>query len=154
MTSSHSGNGQSHDAGQNFFLVHLQSLTDFARELETQVGAILRPTQSVGGLATHPLALGDFVEGHALHTRHQAAAGEIHSVLESAQSAMEFAGDVTDVIASSYQRFDDHVADLYGGHATVTPPATSGYQPVVDTATGPPGGPPTNPPNPAADPAS
>lgn len=151
MTSPQQGNGNSNgnapgqDAGQNFFLVHLQSLTDFARELETQVGAIRTPTQSLSGLATHPMALGEFGEGHGLHARHQAAAAEIHQVLESARGAIEFAGDVTDVIASSYQRFDDHVADLYSGNGTPVP-TKSGYEPVGDA--GQPGNSPANPPNP------
>ncbi|MGH3657400.1 MAG: hypothetical protein ACRDUA_12135, partial [Micromonosporaceae bacterium] len=117
------GNSNGHDAGQNFFLVHLQSLTDFARELQTQVSAIRTPTQSIGGLATHPFPLGSFAEGDGLHARHQATASEVHQMLESARAAIEFAGDVTDIIASSYQRYDDHVADLYNGHTTAPPPA-------------------------------
>ena len=53
---------------QSFF-VHLQTLTDFARELQTQLDGMGTPMDQLTQLATAPVLLGEFGEATSLAQR-------------------------------------------------------------------------------------
>lgn len=95
------------------FRVHLESLLNFARELETQLLAMRNPTDNLGVLQSRPVLLGDFGEAHSLRDRHQAAAAQMHDLLHTVREAIAFANDVTRVIADEYAGHDHGVAASY-----------------------------------------
>ncbi|GAA3521316.1 hypothetical protein [Actinocatenispora rupis] len=99
---------------QYSFRVHLQSLKDFARELETQLDAIGKPTDGLGSLWNHPVLLGDFGEAHALSDHHQSAVRQMHDLLGNVREAIAFAGDVTHTVADGYERTDQDIAAALG----------------------------------------
>jgi hypothetical protein len=103
-------------SSEQSFLVHLQSLVDFARELDGQFEAIRKPTDDMASLSSQPMLLGDFLEAGALLARQRAAAAQMHDLLDAVRSAINFAGDVTGTISDSYARYDHHVAGLFRQH--------------------------------------
>lgn len=99
---------------QYSFRVHLQSLKDFARELETQLDAMGKPTDGLTTLWGHPVLLGDFGEAHSLSDRHQSAVRQMHALLGNVREAIAFAGDVTHTVADAYQQTDEDIAAALG----------------------------------------
>ncbi|MEV0843241.1 hypothetical protein AB0I55_27325 [Actinocatenispora sera] len=98
------------------FRVHLQSLKDFAHELETQLDALTKPTDGLAALAEHPMLLGDFTEATSLAQRHQAAVDQMHALLGNVREAIGFAGDVTHTVADGYKQADEDIANAIGYH--------------------------------------
>jgi hypothetical protein len=96
-------------ADQSFF-VHLQSLFDFADELQTQLTGMTAPADRLSTLATTPVLLGDFGEAHTLGASHQAAVAEMSELLGQVQQAIDFAENVTKTVATGYQQADQDVA--------------------------------------------
>lgn len=92
------------------FFVHLQSLTNFAVELATQLDGMFRPMDQLTSIADEPLALGDFGEAASLGESHLAAIAEMHGLLEQAKQAIAFAEEVTKTVATGYQRADEDIA--------------------------------------------
>ena len=82
-------------ADQSFF-VHLQSLFDFANELQTQLTGMTAPADRLSTLATTPVLLGDFGEAHTLGASHQAAVAEISELLGQVQQAIGIPGRIDD----------------------------------------------------------
>ncbi|MGA8117897.1 MAG: hypothetical protein WCA46_30030 [Actinocatenispora sp.] len=104
------------DSNQYSFRVHLQSLKDFARELETQLDAIGKPSDGLAALSQHPVLLGDFAEADSLVSKHLTAVQQMHDLLGNVKSAIGFAGDVTDIVADSYEQTDADIAAALGQH--------------------------------------
>ena len=103
-------------SAEQSFLVHLQSLLDFARELDGQFQAVRRPTDDLASLANLPVLLGDFAEAGALRAQYAVAARQMYELLDAVRGAIGFADDVTKTISDSYQHYDHHIAGLYGQH--------------------------------------
>ena len=96
------------------YYVHLESLTDFVRELETQIHAMSRPNDFLRTLGEHPLLFGEFGEAASLADAHRAAVAEMQGLLEQVREAITFAQDVTTTVADGYQNADQAVAgDLH-----------------------------------------
>ncbi|MGW0431706.1 hypothetical protein ACWDV4_04020 [Micromonospora sp. NPDC003197] len=98
------------------FRVHLESLQEFARELETQLEAMRKPTDNLGLLRVQPMLLGDFVEASSLSDRHRTAVEQMHELLHTVREAIAFANDVTHMIADGYADYDFGVATSFRGH--------------------------------------
>ncbi len=92
------------------FQVHLASLTDFARELGTQLAGMATAAGPLEALAGKDLPLGLFGEAHALSTAHTDAVADFREVLGRAREAIDFAGGVTDTVAESYRQADRQTA--------------------------------------------
>jgi hypothetical protein len=92
------------------FFVHLQSLFDFASELQTQLTGMTAPVDRLGTLATSPVLLGDFGEAHSLGASHLAAIAEMSELLGQVQQAIDFAENVTNTVATGYQQADQDVS--------------------------------------------
>jgi hypothetical protein len=92
------------------FFVHLQSLFDFANELQTQLTGMTSPVDRLGTLASAPVLLGEFGEAHSLGASHQAAIAEMSDLLGQVRQAIDFAEDVTKTVATGYQQADQDVA--------------------------------------------
>lgn len=103
------------------FFVHLQSLFDFANELQTQLTGMAAPVDRLGTLATAPVLLGDFGEAHSLTASHQAAIAEMSDLLGEVRQAVDFAENVTNTVATGYQQADQDVA----GGMRVSPDSVS-----------------------------
>ncbi|MBN9740692.1 hypothetical protein DMP23_06140 [Amycolatopsis sp. A1MSW2902] len=96
------------------YYVHLESLTDFVRELETQIHAMSRPNDFLRTLGEHPLLFGEFGEAASLADAHRAAVAEMQGLLEQVRGAIAFAQDVTTTVADGYAQADQSVAgDLH-----------------------------------------
>ncbi len=98
------------------FRVHLESLMAFARELEDQLEAMRRPTDSLGQLRVRPVLLGEFGEAASLGDRHRAAAEQMHDLLHIVRGAIAFADEVTRMIADGYAGYDSSVATSFHAH--------------------------------------
>lgn len=96
-------------ADQSFF-VHLQSLFNFASELQTQLTGMATPLDHLGTLSTTPVLLGDFGEASALGASHQAAVAEMADLLGQVQQAVTFAENITKTVATGYQQLDQNIA--------------------------------------------
>jgi hypothetical protein len=92
------------------FVVHLQSLFDFASELETQLTGISAPADKLSVLSGTPVLLGDFGEATVLGASHQAAVAEMSDLLGQVRQAIDFAENVTKTVATGYQDADQDVA--------------------------------------------
>lgn len=111
----------------NSFEVHLQSLADFAWELEGQLEA-LRPTRDrLSALGEKAEPLGGFPEAFSLSDRHRRAAQEMALLLESVQQVLGFAAGVTRAVATSYAEYDEQAAAALrqGGLGGLLPPSPS-----------------------------
>ncbi|WP_116206772.1 hypothetical protein [Amycolatopsis circi] len=96
------------------YYVHLESLSDFVRELETQIHAMSRPNDFLRTLGEHPLLFGEFGEAASLADAHRAAVAEMQGLLEQVRGAIAFAQDVTTTVADGYAQADQSVAgDLH-----------------------------------------
>lgn len=96
------------------FLVHIQSLTDFTRELETQLDGLTRPVDDLASLAATPLRLGDFGEAHGFSATHEAVTTHMGELLGQARMALSFASEVTQIVADRYREADREVGDALG----------------------------------------
>jgi hypothetical protein len=96
------------------YYVHLESLKDFVRELETQIHAMSKPNDFLLTLGEEPLLFGEFGEAGSLADAHHAAVSEMQGLLDQVRSAIGFAQDVTTTVADGYQNADQAVAgDLH-----------------------------------------
>ncbi|MFI5609754.1 hypothetical protein [Amycolatopsis sp. NPDC051903] len=96
------------------YYVHLDSLKDFVRELETQIHAMSKPNDFLSTLGDHPLLFGEFGEATSLVDAHRAAVAEMRGLLEQVRGAITFAQDVTTTVADGYEQADQSVAgDLH-----------------------------------------
>lgn len=103
------------------FQVRLESLSDFARELETQLDAVRVPTDQLTDLSRQPLALGRFAEAFALRDQHLRTAGQMQDLLIELRDALRFANEVTRTIRAEYEQADTSVAESYRALATGLP---------------------------------
>lgn len=94
---------------QSFF-VHLQTLLDFAQELQTQLGGLGTPIDKLSALQDAPMKLGAFGEATSLVTAQQAAITEMSDLLGQVQQAISFAEDITNTVATGYQEADQNAA--------------------------------------------
>jgi len=125
------------DAGA-FFQVHLQSLVDFAKELETQLDALERPADRLTVLSETPLPLGDFHEAVSLRNAHIDTAAQMRELLRRLRDALAFAENVTLAVATGYEEFDQQVANSYRSTpVAVVTPASSGTVPAGTVSAGP-----------------
>lgn len=92
------------------FSVHLQSLTDFARELATQLDGMGGPVDQLTQLAGAPVLLGEFGEALSLGDQTRAAVAEMRGLLDQVRQAISFAEDVTNTVASGYAELDTDIA--------------------------------------------
>lgn len=96
------------------YYVHLESLKDFVRELETQIHAMAKPNDFLLTLGEEPLLFGEFGEAGSLADANRAAVSEMQGLLDQVRSAIGFAQDVTTTVADGYQNADEAVAgDLH-----------------------------------------
>ncbi len=107
---------------QSFF-VHLQTLLDFAQELQTQLGGLGTPIEALSALQDTPMKLGAFGEAASLATSQQAAIVEMSDLLGQVQQAISFAEDITKTVANGYQQADENAA----GSMQVTNGYSGGY---------------------------
>ena len=110
------------------FFVHLQSLYDFASELQTQLTGMTAPVDRLDSLARNPVLLGDFGEAHVLGASHQAAIAEMSQLLGQVQQAIDFAENVTNTVATGYQQADQDVAGGMQVKDTSSVPQSTGDQ--------------------------
>ncbi|MFE6615154.1 hypothetical protein [Amycolatopsis sp. NPDC057786] len=92
------------------YYVHLESLKDFVRELETQIHAMSKPNDFLLTLGEQPLLFGEFGEAGSLDKAHRAAVAEMQGLLDQVKGAITFAQDVTTTVADGYAAADDSVA--------------------------------------------
>lgn len=92
------------------YYVHLESLKDFVRELETQIHAMSKPNDFLLTLTEQPLLFGEFGEAGSLTKAHQAAVAEMQGLLDQVKGAITFAQDVTTTVADGYAAADYSVA--------------------------------------------
>ncbi|MFF0148128.1 hypothetical protein ATK36_1503 [Amycolatopsis sulphurea] len=96
------------------YYVHLDSLKDFVRELETQIHAMSQPNDFLRTLGEHPLLFGEFGEAGSLADAHRAAVAEMQGLLDQVRGAITFAQEVTTTVADGYEQADQSVAgDLH-----------------------------------------
>jgi hypothetical protein len=93
------------------YYVHLESLKDFVRELETQIHAMSKPNDFLLTLGEQPLLFGEFGEAGSLDKAHKAAVTEMQGLLDQVKGAITFAQDVTTTVADGYMAADDSVAE-------------------------------------------
>jgi hypothetical protein len=100
------------------YYVHLESLKDFVRELETQIHAMSKPNDFLLTLGEEPLLFGEFGEAGSLADANRAAVSEMQGLLDQVRSAIGFAQDVTTTVADGYANADQSVAgDLHSSSA-------------------------------------
>lgn len=92
------------------FQVHLSALTDFARELGTQLAGMTASAGPLDALAGGALPLGLFPEAQALSGGHADAVVDFRAVVGRAREAIDFAEDVTTTVAQSYRQADQQTA--------------------------------------------
>lgn len=96
-------------ADQSFF-VHLQSLANFAQELQTQLAGMATPIDHLDTMSSSPMLLGAFGEANALAAANQAAVAEMTELLGQVRQAITFAESITSTVATGYQQADQNVA--------------------------------------------
>lgn len=114
---------------QSFF-VHLQTLLDFAQELQTQLGGLGTPIEALSALQDTPMKLGAFGEATSLATSNQAAIIEMTDLLGQVQQAISFAQNITTTVANGYQQADQDAAgsmQVTNGYAGPTGYGSGGY---------------------------
>jgi len=109
------------------YYVHLESLKDFVRELETQIHAMSKPNDFLLTLGEEPLLFGEFGEAGSLADAHRAAVAEMQGLLDQVRGAIGFAQDVTTTVADGYSHADQTVA----GDLNLGAVATSLLDPVL-----------------------
>ena len=119
MTSASYPVGSNPAPTQQSFLVHLQSLTDISRELQTQVEGIVKPLDGVATLLTDPPAFGPFAEASTLTSWSHDAATQMQGLISDVRAALQFADEVTRTVATGYARADDDVSWGIGGRAPI-----------------------------------
>ncbi len=119
MTSASYPVGSTPAPSKHSFLVHLNSLTDISRELQTQVEGITKPLDSVATLLTDPPGFGPFSEGSTLTSWSHDAATQMQGLISDVRAAMQFADEVTRTVATGYAQADDDISWGMGGSAPV-----------------------------------
>lgn len=119
MTSASYPVGSTPAPSRHSFLVHLQSLTDISRELQTQVEGITKPLDSVATLLTDPPGFGPFSEASTLTTWSTDAATQMQGLISDVRAAMQFADEVTRTVATGYAQADDDISWGIGGQAPI-----------------------------------
>jgi len=97
-------------ADQSSFFVHLQSLADFAQELQTQLTGMATPINHLDTMSSSPMQLGAFGEANELAAANQAAVAEMTELLGQVRQAITFAESITNTVATGYQQADQNVA--------------------------------------------
>jgi acyl-homoserine lactone acylase PvdQ len=97
-------------ADQSSFFVHLQSLADFAQELQTQLAGMATPINHLDTMSSSPMQLGAFGEANELAAANQAAVAEMTELLGQVRQAITFAESITNTVATGYQQADQNVA--------------------------------------------
>jgi hypothetical protein len=97
-------------ADQSSFFVHLQSLADFAQELQTQLTGMATPINHLDTMSSSPMQLGAFGEASELAAANQAAVAEMTELLGQVRQAITFAESITNTVATGYQQADQNVA--------------------------------------------
>jgi len=120
-----------------FFSVHLQSLESFAQELQTQLDGLRAPLDRLAVLTQHDLALGSFGEAYGLGTHHARIAEQMYTLMQAVRQAVGFAGEVTNTVVTSYQKFDQQSAAALGTSGAGLPGATGAVQPGASGAVQP-----------------
>jgi hypothetical protein len=92
------------------FFVHLQSLANFAQELQTQLSGMATPINHLDTMSSSPMQLGAFGEADALTAANQAAVAEMTELLGQVRQAITFAESITNTVATGYQQADQNVA--------------------------------------------
>jgi hypothetical protein len=106
---------QAGGSASSSFTVHVQTLRDFATELEQQIDSLAVTRETAASLAGQAVRLGAFTEADLLLARHAVAAEELRALLVGVQRAIRFAEDVTRTAATSYEQADAAAAATYGG---------------------------------------
>src|SRR5258708_19212790 len=88
-------------ADQSSFFVHLQSLADFAQELQTQLSGMATPINHLDTMSSSPMQLGAFGEADALAGANQAAVAEMTELLGQVRQAITFAETITNPLATT-----------------------------------------------------
>jgi hypothetical protein len=101
--------------GSEAFAVNLQSLTDFASELATQLHGMVQPQHQLDSLVDHQLRLGEFGEAYSLWTSHGIAVSEMYVLVGQAKDAIEFANEITGTVQNAYQHHDDRITTTLTG---------------------------------------
>jgi hypothetical protein len=84
--------------------IHLQSLKDFAQQLQDQLDLVAQPTRALAELKDGPdLPLGAFAEAFALGDDHSDVLRDMGELLLKVRQSIDFAGDVTRLIAKRYE---------------------------------------------------
>ncbi len=111
------------------FFVHLQSLYDFASELQTQLTGMTAPVDRLDqpGPDTRCCSATS-ARRHVLGASHQAAIAEMSELLGQVQQAIDFAENVTNTVATGYQQADQDVA---GGMQVKDTSSVPAVQPVA-----------------------
>ncbi|WP_425484912.1 hypothetical protein [Amycolatopsis anabasis] len=93
-------------------------MTDFVRELETQLHGMAKPNDFLRTLVTESMPLGEFGEAKSLSAAHFEAVTEMQGLLDQVKGALTFAQDVTTTVADGYEHADRTVADALRNSAT------------------------------------
>jgi hypothetical protein len=114
-----------------FFSVHLQSLESFAQELQTQLDGLRAPLDRLAVLTQQDLALGSFGEAYGLGTHHARIAEQMYTLMQAVRQAVGFAGEVTNTVVTSYQKFDQQSAAALGTSGAVQLGTSGAVQPGI-----------------------
>jgi hypothetical protein len=114
------------------FTVHVQTLRDFARELDQQIEALSVTRETAATLAQQQGGRGAFAEADLLLSRHTGAVDDLRALLAGVQRAIRFAEDVTHTAASSYEQADAAAAEIYIGGSGAGSAGRSGASGVTE----------------------
>jgi hypothetical protein len=107
-------------SGERSYQVHLDSLLGFARDLENDLGGLIRIGDDLDVLRSGTAdiaALGDFPEAHWLMDRHQRALNDFDELIKEVSDTVDFGHAVTTEVATDYAAVDDDVANSFSGIA-------------------------------------
>lgn len=105
-------------SAERSYQVHLDSLLGFARDLENDLGGLIRIADDLDVLRSGTAdiaALGDFPEAHWLMDRHQRALNDYDELIKEVSDTVDFAHSVTTSVATDYADLDEDVAVTYAG---------------------------------------
>lgn len=102
------------DPALQSYRVHLDSLQDFARELEAQIDGLSAPTEGLSRVGSTRMALGAFAEADGLVAAEQQTVQQMLALLADVKQAIGFAAEVTRTVSSGYSQADSAVAGGMG----------------------------------------
>lgn len=114
------------------FAVDLSSLTDFATELATQLGGMAQPLAQLASLVERELRLGAFGEAREFGERHRGAVEELHTLVTQARDAIEFAQEVTRMVGTAYENYDNKAAGALSAVTGTVDAVASSLLSIVD----------------------